>query len=120
MYLIGDIGNTDIKIFLFDKNYKVRKKLILKTNLISNNYLASKLNFLTQHTNKIIKILFSSVVPSAFLTIKKFIKKNMKQSCVELKQIKLSKLVKIMVNKKQVGSDRLANAIGIIDKKKTT
>ena len=30
MYLIGDIGNTDIKIFLFDKNYKVRKKLILK------------------------------------------------------------------------------------------
>ena len=117
MYLIGDIGNTDIKIFLFDKNYKVRKKLILKTNLISNNYLASKLNFLTQHTNKIIKILFSSVSPSAFSTIKKFIKKNMKQSCVELKQIKLSKLVKIMVNKKQVGSDRLANAIGIIDKK---
>ena len=41
----------------------------------------------------------------------------MKQPCVELKQIKLSKLVKIMVNKKQVGSDRLANAIGIIDKK---
>ena len=118
MYLIGDIGNTDVKIFLFDKNYKVRKKLILKTNLISNNYLASKLNFLTQHTNKIIKILFSSVSPSAFSTIKKFIKKNMKQSCVELKQIKLSKLVKIMVNKKQVGSDRLANAIGIIDKKK--
>jgi type III pantothenate kinase len=117
MYLIGDIGNTDIKIFLFDKNYKVRKKLILKTNLISNNYLTSKLNFLTQHTNKIITILFSSVVPSAFLTIKKFIKKNMKQSCVELKQIKLNKLVKIMVNKKQVGSDRLANAIGIIDKK---
>ena len=46
MYLIGDIGNTDIKICLFDRNYKVVKKLILKTNLISSKYLTSKLIFL--------------------------------------------------------------------------
>ena len=45
MYLIGDIGNTDIKICLFDKNCKAVKKLTLKTNLISNKYLASNLNF---------------------------------------------------------------------------
>ena len=117
MYLIGDIGNTEIKIWLFDKSYKVVKKLILKTNLISNKYLASKLNFLKNYSKKINKILFSSVVPSVYSAIKKFLKKKIKQKCIELKQVNLNKLVKIMVNHKQVGSDRISNAIGIIDKK---
>ena len=117
MYLIGDIGNTDIKIFLFDKKYKIHKKLILKTNLISNKYLILKLSFLKKYSNKINKILFSSVVPPAFSVIKKFLKKKIKKISIELKQIKLNKLIKIMVNKKQVGSDRIANAIGIIDKR---
>ena len=117
MYLIGDIGNTEIKICLFNKNYKVVKKLIFKTNLISNNYLALNLNFLKKYSSKINIILFSSVVPPVYFVIKKFLKKKLKQKCIELKQINLNKLVKIMVNKKQVGSDRISNAIGIIDKK---
>jgi len=117
MNLIGDIGNTDIKICLFDKNYKVAKKLILKTNLISNKYLASKLNFLKKYSSKINIILFSSVVPPVYSVIKHFLKKKLKKKSIELKQINLNKLVKIMVNKNQVGSDRISNAIGIIDKK---
>ena len=117
MYLIGDIGNTEIKICLFDKNYKVVKKLILKTNLISNKYLASKLNFLKKYSSKINIILFSSVVPPVYSVIKHFLKKKLKKKSIELKQINLNKLVKIMVNKNQVGSDRISNAIGIIDKK---
>ena len=117
MYLIGDIGNTDIKICLFDKNSKAVKKLILKTNLISNKYLASNLNFLTKYSGKINIILFSSVVPPIYSVIRKFLKNKLKQKCIELKQLNLNKLVKIMVNKKQVGSDRISNAIGIINKK---
>ena len=117
MYLIGDIGNTDIKICLFDKNCKAVKKLILKTNLISNKYLASNLNFLTKYSGKINIILFSSVVPPIYSVIRKFLKNKLKKKCIELKQLNLNKLVKIMVNKKQVGSDRISNAIGIIDKK---
>ena len=117
MYLIGDIGNTDIKICLFDKNCKAVKKLTLKTNLISNKYLASNLNFLTKYSDKINIILFSSVVPPVYSVIRKFLKKKLKTKCIELKQINLTKLVKIMVNKKQVGSDRISNAIGIINKK---
>jgi len=117
MYLIGDIGNTEIKICLFNKNYKIEKKLILKTNLISNKYLISKLSFLLKYSNKIKKILFSSVVPPVYSVIKKFLRKKLKQKCIELKQINLNKLVKIMVSKKQVGSDRISNAIGMIDKK---
>ena len=117
MYLIGDIGNTDIKICLFDKNCKAVKKLILKTNLISNKYLASNLNFLTKYSGKINIILFSSVVPPIYSVIRKFLKNKLKKKCIELKQLNLNKLVKIMVNKKQVGSDRISNAIGIINKK---
>ena len=117
MYLIGDIGNTDIKICLFDKNCKAVKKLILKTNLISNKYLASNLNFLTKYSDKINIILFSSVVPPIYSVIRKFLKNKLKKKCIELKQLNLNKLVKIMVNKKQVGSDRISNAIGIINKK---
>ena len=117
MYLIGDIGNTDIKICLFDKNCKAVKKLILKTNLISNKYLASNLNFLMKYSGKINIILFSSVVPPIYSVIRKFLKNKLKKKCIELKQLNLNKLVKIMVNKKQVGSDRISNAIGIINKK---
>ena len=117
MYLIGDIGNTDIKICLFNKNCKSVKKLILKTNLISNKYLASNLNFLTKYSGKINIILFSSVVPPIYSVIRKFLKNKLKKKCIELKQLNLNKLVKIMVNKKQVGSDRISNAIGIINKK---
>ena len=117
MYLIGDIGNTDIKICLFGKNCKTVKKLILKTNLISNKYLASNLNFLMKYSGKINIILFSSVVPPIYSVIRKFLKNKLKKKCIELKQLNLNKLVKIMVNKKQVGSDRISNAIGIINKK---
>ena len=78
MYLIGDIGNTDIKICLFDKNYKVVKKLVLKTNLISNQFLNSNLNFLKKYSSKINIILFSSVVPPVYSVIRKFLKKKIK------------------------------------------
>ena len=37
--------------------------------------------------------------------------------CHELKKLNLNKLIKIKVNYKQIGSDRLANAIGIINNK---
>ena len=39
MYLIGDIGNTDIKIFLFNSKFKIIKKIRFSTTSLSNNYL---------------------------------------------------------------------------------
>ena len=47
----------------------------------------------------------------------KNILKNYSIKCDELKNCNLSSLVKIKVNKKQIGSDRLANAISVIDNK---
>ncbi len=117
MYLIGDIGNTDIKICLFNKNLKLIKKERLKTILLNNNYLKAKLIFLKKYKHNLNKILISSVAPTSYKVIKKFIENLTKIKCFELKQLNLEKLLKIKVNKKQIGSDRLANAISVIDKK---
>ena len=57
------------------------------------------------------------MVPVIYKGIKNIIEKTIKVKCTELKQLRLDKLVKIKVNKKQIGSDRLANAISVINKK---
>jgi len=118
MYLIGDIGNTDIKICLFNNNLKLVKKVRLKTILLNKNYLSKNLKFIKKYKLKITKILISSVVPVAYKNIKMFIEKSIRIKCIELKKLKLNNLLKIKVNKKQIGSDRLANAISVIDKKR--
>ena len=117
MYLIGDIGNTDIKICLFDKDLKIIKQIRIKTTLLNAKYIEKKLNFIKKYKYNILKVLFSSVVPVAYKEIKKLVDKLVQIKCVELKKLKLKKLLKIKVNKKQIGSDRLANAISVIDKK---
>ncbi len=117
MYLIGDIGKTETKILLFSSKKKIKKRIILKTKLISKIYLSKKFKFLNSKKKKINKILFSSVVPRSYKLIKSYFNKKFKKKCYELKQIKLKKLIKIRVNNKQIGSDRLANAISVIDYK---
>ena len=42
MYIIGDIGNTEVKIFLINEKLKKIKKIVLKTNMINNKYLNKK------------------------------------------------------------------------------
>ncbi len=119
MYLIGDIGNTETKIFLFDQNFKIKKKWNLPSIKISRRYLHSNMRFLISKRSKVKKIIFSSVVPKSFFLIKEFLNKEIKKvSVIELKQINLKNLIKLRVNRKQVGSDRLANAIGIMKKNK--
>ena len=119
MYLIGDIGNTETKIFLFNEKLKLKKKWTISTISLTNTYLDSKIKLTLIEILKIKKILFSSVVPNAFQLIKKFlIKKNKKLKICELKQIDLKKLIKLKVNRKQVGSDRIANAIGVTNNNK--
>ena len=119
MYLIGDIGNTETKIFLFDQNFKIKKKWNLPSIKISKRYLYSNMRFLISQRSKVKKIIFSSVVPKSFILIKKFLNQEIKKvKVIELKQINLKNLIKLRVNRKQVGSDRLANAIGIMEKNK--
>ena len=117
MYLIGDIGNTEIKLCLFDKNNKLIKKTVFKSNLVSKKILSKKLFFLRSKRHLIKTSIFSSVVPKIYKIINSFLTNTIKINCIELKEINLNKIINIKVNKKQIGSDRLANAISVCDNK---
>ena len=118
MKLIGDIGNTDVKICLIDNNFKIKKKVIIKSNIINKSEIKNKLKFTLMYKNKLDKIIFSSVVPKIYNQFSSYFKLNFKINTIEIKKLKLNKLIDIKVNKKQVGSDRLANSIAAIDMKK--
>jgi len=116
MIIVGDIGNTETKICLINSNNRIIKKVVLNTKKINFSLLKNS-TFNLMLKNKIInKCLFCSVVPKSFSKIKSFFYKTYKIKCYELKTLKLNQLIKIKVNYKQIGSDRLANAIGAINK----
>jgi len=120
--LIGDIGNTETKICLIDKNtLKIKKIFYFKSKKILSKY------FLKTELKRIIKkksinkfSLFSSVVPKYFLLLKKFLKKYYKIIPIEIKDQKIKKIIKVNIkNKQQIGSDRIANAVGVYKKYKS-
>ena len=117
MIIVGDIGNTETKICLVNSKNIIIKRVTLLTKKISHSLLNKSFLGLGLKEKSINKCLFCSVVPKPFNIIKKFFDKTYKIKCHKLKKLKLNKLVKIKVNYKQIGSDRLANAIGIINNK---
>ena len=117
MYVIGDIGNTETKICVYSSRKKIIKKIILKSNLINNSYLKKNLSLVLKKKAVIEKVVFSSVVPKIFKLIKIFVLKNFRLKVFEVKELNVNKLINISVNRKQIGSDRLCNAIGINDNK---
>ena len=119
--LIGDIGNTITKICLLEKKrLKVKKIVYINSkDLMSKNLLKKKLESIagTKSMNKL--ALFSSVVPKYFMIIKKILKKIYGIKLKEIKEKNIKKIIKINIkNKRQVGSDRIANAVGVYKKYK--
>tara|TARA_B110000285_G_scaffold142350_1_gene159127 strand:+ start:738 stop:1496 length:759 start_codon:yes stop_codon:yes gene_type:complete len=110
-YLVGDIGNTLTKICTVNKKSKISKEYSIETKklLLSNNIKKFFFPILKKKIEK--KILFSSVVPNVYSRIKKFINSK-KFQCYEIKNLPLKKIIKINIDSyKQLGSDRIANAI---------
>jgi type III pantothenate kinase len=117
MYILGDIGNTETKIFLISKNNRIVKKLIFSTKDINHSKLDKLfINFKIDY-KKLEKILFCSVVPKSFNIIKKYLLRKTKLKCYEVKDLNLKSLIKIKANYKQVGSDRLTNSISLMNNK---
>ena len=117
MYILGDIGNTETKIYLISINNKIIRKLILSTKDINHTMLVKQFKNLKIDYKKLKKVLFCSVVPKSFYIIKKFLSKKTKLKCYEVKDLDLKSLIKIKANYKQVGSDRLTNAISVMNNK---
>ncbi len=117
MYILGDIGNTETKVCIVSKKNKILKKITFLSKSVNIRQLNSLLKKNKIQLNRIEKILFCSVVPSTFKIIKKFLSKKTKINCLEVKNLNLKSLLKIKVDYKQVGSDRITNAISLKDNK---
>jgi len=112
-YIVGDIGNTSTKVCILNDKFKIERSFNFETvKVFKKNFLKKTLKkYLNQNSNS--NLLFSSVVPKAFKEIKKIFKFT-KFKLLEIKNFDLRKIIKINVkNKKQLGSDRIANAIGV-------
>ena len=117
MYLLGDIGNSETKLCLVSEKNKILKKIIFSTNDINQKKLEKNFKNLKIDYKKIEKILFCSVVPKSYYLIKNYLFKKTKVKCNEVKNLDLKSLIKIKVNYKQVGSDRITNAISLMNNK---
>ena len=117
MNILGDIGNSETKVFLVNSKNKILRCINFSSKKISNRLLSQKFKLLVKNNSKIEKILFCSVVPKSFILIKNFLSKKYKKRCYEVKDLKLKSLININVNYKQVGSDRLTNAISLVNNK---
>tara|TARA_B100001093_G_scaffold42996_2_gene36498 strand:- start:507 stop:1253 length:747 start_codon:yes stop_codon:yes gene_type:complete len=111
-FLIGDIGNTSTKICVLNNKFKILRSYNFETKKI---YRGNPIKIIIRKIiNKDLNpvFLFSSVVPKVFKRIKKSLKLT-RYKTLEIKDLNLSKVIKINVkNKKELGSDRIANAIG--------
>jgi len=120
--LIGDIGNTNTKICLVELNsFKIKKLIYFNSKKIrSKNFLKKTLKKIIKN-EKIFKVaLFSSVVPKYQFLLGNFIKKIFKIQLREIKEKNINKIVKINIkNRNQIGSDRIANAVGVYKKYKS-
>jgi len=120
--LIGDIGNTITKVCIIEmKTFRVKKLIHFNsTRIKSRKFIIKKLNKVIEK-KKINKIaLFSSVVPKYQTIIRKILNKDYKIKLKEIKNKEINKIIKINIkNKNQVGSDRIANAVGAYKKYKS-
>ena len=111
-YLVGDIGNTFIKIAVLNKNFTIKRSYNIDTQKIHQKKYIDIFfkKFLKNDLNS--QVLFSSVVPTAYKIIKNYLKKR-KFKVFEVKDLNIRKIMKIKIkNFKQLGSDRIVNAIG--------
>ena len=118
-YLIGDIGNTNIKICKIDKRFRIINTYLFDSKSSNlHRELTSKIKIINKNNfNK--KVLFSSVVPRVFNKIK-FIFKKKKMKVYEIKNLNLKKMLRFNIKKySQLGSDRIANSIGAYSKFKS-
>ena len=96
-------------------------KVIKKITFLTKNINLTKLNNLFINFKidykKIKKILFCSVVPKSLKIIKIFLSKKTRVKFYEVKNLNLKSIMKIKANYKQVGSDRLTNAISLLNNK---
>ena len=97
MYILGDIGNSETKVYLVNSKKQVIKNINFLTKKINNDILNKKFRYFIKDFKFIEKVLFCSVVPKTFNKIKKFLKKNTYQDMTNLINLLLKKKYKVEI-----------------------
>ena len=116
-----DVGNSDTVVALI-KNYKILKINRYKTDFLKKKNFFNNLRLIKKIliSQKNIKCIISSVVPQLNFYLKKKCFSILKKKPIFVSYKNISKVIKINVkNNKQVGSDRIVNAIGAYKKYKS-
>ena len=95
MILVGDIGNSEIKLCLFNKKNKIIKRITFNTKIINVKILKKLFNKLNLKNTDIKKSLFCSVVPESFYILKSTLKKFYNIKALELKELPLNQLISV-------------------------
>ena len=74
-FFIGDIGNTESKLYLY-RNNKILRYVRLNTKNINKVYLTKKLSIFKKYNKFLSLVLISSVVPKVFKYFKIYFKKK--------------------------------------------
>ena len=85
MLILGDIGNTETKLFLVNSKDKILKRITLSSKLMTNSILKRKFRILTKNFKNIEKIMFCSVVPKILTLLKNSYPKKLKLNVMKLK-----------------------------------
>ena len=70
MYILGDIGNSETKVYLVNSKNKIIRNINFPSKKINNKILSQKFRYLIKDFKSIQKVLFCSVVPKSFSLIK--------------------------------------------------
>ena len=76
MYILGDIGNTETKLFIVSKKKRILKRITFLSKSVNNTKLNNLFKKNKIKLDKIEKVLFCSVVPNTFSMIKSFLSKK--------------------------------------------
>ena len=63
MYILGDIGNSDTKVYLVNPKNKIIKNINFPSKQFNNKILDHKFEYLVKYFSLVKKVLFCSVVP---------------------------------------------------------
>ena len=76
MYILGDIGNSETKVYLVSSKNIIIRNISFPSKKINSKIINRKFRYLVKDFKSINKVLFCSVVPNSFRVIKKFLSKK--------------------------------------------
>ena len=76
MFVIGDVGNTETKIYLVTSKGTILKKVKLNTDFITSRYLSLKLKGLIKKKKILKKFYFVVLFQKSLLKLKNLLKKK--------------------------------------------